>query len=159
MICSKHPVPAAMFMIVSLVGVAALFVLLEAFFLAVLQILVYAGAVMVLFLFIIMLLDVGPEGGKASRMKLISGFAGAFFTALLVVVFLIMVQSSGWINNGEGWSEISDTNEFTNGSNLIFSASVKSFGYGLLTKYMLPGKFRDFCFLLRWWELLSLVKS
>ena len=51
MICSKHPVPAAMFMIVSLVGVAALFVLLEAFFLAVLQILVYAGAVMVLFLF------------------------------------------------------------------------------------------------------------
>ena len=49
MVCSKHPVSAAMFMIISLVGVAALFVLLEAFFLAVLQILVYAGAVMVLF--------------------------------------------------------------------------------------------------------------
>ena len=45
MVCSKHPVSAAMFMIISLVGVAALFVLLEAFFLAVLQILVYAGAV------------------------------------------------------------------------------------------------------------------
>ena len=64
MVFSKHPVPAALFMITSLVGVAALFVLLEAFFLAILQVLVYAGAVMVLFLFIIMLLDVGPEGGK-----------------------------------------------------------------------------------------------
>lgn len=147
MICSKHPVPAAMFMIVSLVGVAALFVLLEAFFLAVLQILVYAGAVMVLFLFIIMLLDVGPDGGKASRMKLISGFAGAFFTALLVVVFLIMVQSSGWIDNGEGWAEISDSNQYTQGSNLIFSASVKSFGYGLLTKYMLPLQISGFLLL------------
>ena len=55
-----------------------LFVLLEAFFLAVLQILVYAGAVMVLFLFIIMLLDVGPDGGKASKLKLISGLLQHF---------------------------------------------------------------------------------
>ena len=43
MIFSRHPISAAMFMIVSLVGVAALFVLLESFFLAVLQVLVYAG--------------------------------------------------------------------------------------------------------------------
>lgn len=61
MVASRHPVSAAMFMIISLVSVAALFVLLEAFFLAILQVLVYGGAVMVLFLFIIMLLDVGPE--------------------------------------------------------------------------------------------------
>ena len=64
MVVSRHPVSAAMYMIISLISVAALFVLLEAFFLAILQVLVYAGAVMVLFLFIIMLLDVGPEGGK-----------------------------------------------------------------------------------------------
>ena len=84
MVCSKHPVSAAMFMIISLVGVAALFVLLEAFFLAVSQILVYAGAVMVLFLFIIMLLDVGPDAGKASKMKLVSGLAAAFSISLLI---------------------------------------------------------------------------
>ena len=94
MVCSKHPVSAAMFMIISLVGVASLFVLLEAFFLAVLQILVYAGAVMVLFLFIIMLVDVGPNAGKSSKMKLISGLAGAFVISLLIVSFLIIVQSS-----------------------------------------------------------------
>ena len=76
MVLSQHTASAALFMIVSLVSVAALFVLLEAFFLAILQVLVYAGAVMVLFLFIIMLLDVGPEGGKVSRIKMISGLAG-----------------------------------------------------------------------------------
>ena len=79
MVFSRHPVSAALFMIISLVSVAALFVLLEAFFLAILQVLVYAGAVMVLFLFIIMLLDVGPEGGKVSRLKLITGLAGCRF--------------------------------------------------------------------------------
>ena len=53
MIFSRHPVSAAMFMIVSMVSVAGLFVLLESFFLAILQVLVYAGAVMVLFLTIV----------------------------------------------------------------------------------------------------------
>ena len=88
MILSRNPVTAAMFMILSLVGVASLFVLLEAFFLAVLQVLVYAGAVMVLFLFIIMLLDVGPGGGKASRLKFLSGVAGLISVGLLVVLLL-----------------------------------------------------------------------
>ena len=120
MVCSKHPVSAAMFMIISLVGVAALFVLLEAFFLAVLQILVYAGAVMVLFLFIIMLLDVGPEGGKASRMKLISGLAAAFSISLLIVIFLIIVKDYGLLNGSVSWSALPESTELTQGENLVF---------------------------------------
>ncbi len=138
MVCSKHPVSGAMFMIISLVGVAALFVLLEAFFLAVLQILVYAGAVMVLFLFIIMLLDVGPQGGKASKMKLISGLAGGFTVSLLLVIFLIIVQNSGWLGDNTTWLPIENGSAMTEGENLFFSTSVKNFGYGLMTKYMLP---------------------
>ena len=55
---SRNPVNAALYMILSLASLAALFLVLDAFFLAVLQILVYAGAIMVLFLFVIMLLDV-----------------------------------------------------------------------------------------------------
>ena len=139
MVCSRHPVSAAMFMIVSLVGVAALFVLLEAFFLAILQVLVYAGAVMVLFLFIIMLLDVGPDGGKAFRMKLVSGLAAAFSVALLLVVFLVMVQSTGWLNGSSGtWDPVPSGKQLTEGQNLIFSTEVKNFVYGLMTKYKLP---------------------
>ena len=135
MIISRHPVPAALFMIISLVSVAALFVLLEAFFLAILQVLVYAGAVMVLFLFIIMLMDVGPDGGKVSRIKLISGLAGCLSFGILVVLLL---QFSG-IGNAEpgNWQEIQNT-EPVNGDSLLFSTSMINFGYGLFTKYMLP---------------------
>ena len=147
MVCSKHPISAAMFMIISLVGVAALFVLLEAFFLAVLQILVYAGAVMVLFLFIIMLLDVGPDGGKASKLKLISGLASAFSISLLIVIFLIIVQDSGWLTEGVTWSTVPESSSLTQGQNLIFSTGVKSFGYGLMTKYMLPLQISGFLLL------------
>lgn len=147
MVCSKHPVSAAMFMIISLVGVAALFVLLEAFFLAVLQILVYAGAVMVLFLFIIMLLDVGPQGGKASKMKLISGLAGGFTVSLLLVIFLIIVQNSGLLGDSTAWLPIESESAMTEGENLSFSTSVKNFGYGLMTKYMLPLQISGFLLL------------
>ena len=91
MVVSRHPVSAAMYMIISLISVAALFVLLEAFFLAILQVLVYAGAVMVLFLFIIMLLDVGPEGGKVSRVKMLSGLAGCLSVGILVILLLQFV--------------------------------------------------------------------
>jgi NADH-quinone oxidoreductase subunit J len=144
MVMSRHPVPAALFMIISLVSVAALFVLLEAFFLAILQVLVYAGAVMVLFLFIIMLLDVGPEGGKASRLKLISGLAGALTVSILMILLL---QVSG-IGNEElaGWEPI-QTDQLVQGDSLVYSTSLKNFGFGLFTKYMLPLQIAGFLLL------------
>ncbi len=137
MVFSRHPVPAALFMIVSLVGVSALFVLLEAFFLAILQVLVYAGAVMVLFLFIIMLLDVGPDGSKASRLKIVSGLAGVACVGLLLVLSLFLVLQSGFSSPQSTWPSLVEGIN-VEGENLVFSTSVKSFGFGLFTKYMLP---------------------
>ena len=61
MVFLRNPVSSAMCLVVSLIGLAALFVSLDAFFIGVIQVLVYAGAVMVLFVFIIMLLDVRAE--------------------------------------------------------------------------------------------------
>jgi len=58
---SRNPVTSAMFLVLTICAMAGLFVLLNAFFLAAVQILVYAGAVMVLFLFVIMLLDLKEE--------------------------------------------------------------------------------------------------
>src|SRR5687767_3142611 len=58
---SRNPVTSAMALVLCIVSMAGLFVLLQAFFLAAVQILVYAGAVMVLFLFVIMLLDLKEE--------------------------------------------------------------------------------------------------
>ena len=53
-ILNRNPVNCAMFLVLSIASMAGLFVLLHAFFLAAVQVLVYAGAVMVLFLFVIM---------------------------------------------------------------------------------------------------------
>jgi NADH-quinone oxidoreductase subunit J len=58
---SRNPVTSAMFLVLAIVSLAGLFVLLHAFFLAAVQVLIYAGAVMVLFLFVLMLLDLKEE--------------------------------------------------------------------------------------------------
>lgn len=59
LITRKNPVYSAMYLVVTLFSVAAIFVLLGAHFLAALQVVVYAGAILVLFLFVIMLLNLG----------------------------------------------------------------------------------------------------
>ena len=87
MVLSPNAVNGALCMILSFVGTAALFVLLEAYFIAVLQVLVYAGAVMVLFLFIIMLLNVekGEGGGYLKdRISLAASIVGFALLAVLV---------------------------------------------------------------------------
>lgn len=63
-VVTKNAVNAAMFLLLSLVGVAGLFVMLDAALLAFVLLLVYAGAVVALFLFIIMLLDTTPGAQK-----------------------------------------------------------------------------------------------
>ena len=60
-ILAKSPLRSALALIVALSNLAVLFVLLEAPFVASMQVLVYAGAIMVLFLFVIMLLDLRPS--------------------------------------------------------------------------------------------------
>jgi len=63
----RNPVSSALAVVTSFVGMAGLFVGLNAYFVAVIQILVYTGAVMVLFLFIIMLLDLKTETARPRK--------------------------------------------------------------------------------------------
>ena len=78
-VINRSPVASALSLVVSFLGLAALFVMLDAYFIGVIQILVYAGAVMVLFLFIIMLLDLRAE----QRRKINTvAFAGGVLVAL-----------------------------------------------------------------------------
>ena len=149
MVFSKHPVSAAMFMIVSLVAVSALFVLLEAFFLAVLQVLVYAGAVMVLFLFIIMLLNVGPDAAKKRITNWKTGLIGLSAAVLLVFVLVLLESQIGYNwSNEPAWPIIAEHAQASSaGKSLPFSTQVSSFGYGLLTKYMLPVQISGFMLL------------
>ncbi len=60
-VVGRTPIASLLFMLATLSSVAGIFVLLEAHFLAAIQVLVYAGAIMVLFLFVIMLLNLGQD--------------------------------------------------------------------------------------------------
>jgi NADH-quinone oxidoreductase subunit J len=81
---SRNPVTSAMFLVLTIVSLAGLFVLLGAYFLAAVQIVVYAGAVMVLFLFVIMLLDLGQETRRKIKVAglVLGGVSVAAFAAL-----------------------------------------------------------------------------
>src|SRR5256714_14336688 len=83
---SRNPVTSAMFLVLTIAALAGLFVLLQAFFLAAVQVLVYAGAVMVLFLFVIMLLDLKiEERRKVKKLGVVWGVisVGAILALLL----------------------------------------------------------------------------
>ncbi len=88
---SRNPVTSAMFLVLTIISMSGLFVLLHAFFLAAVQILVYAGAVMVLFLFVIMLLDLKEE--ERRKIKFFGLVAGIIAVGGIVSAFLKSLAS------------------------------------------------------------------
>jgi NADH-quinone oxidoreductase subunit J len=91
-ILNRNPVTSAMCLVLCMSCLAGLFVLLQAFFLAAVQILVYAGAVMVLFLFVIMLLDLKEEVRR--RMNLARGALGLVAVLAVVAIVLNIIWTS-----------------------------------------------------------------
>src|ERR1700758_4935070 len=92
-ILSKNPVNSAMFLVLTIVCMAGLFVLLHAFFLAAVQVLVYAGAVIVLFLFVIMLLDLKEE--QRRKIRAVGAATGAISVLAIGYVFWQSLANSG----------------------------------------------------------------
>ena len=92
----RNPVSSALSLVMSFIGLAALFVTLDAFFIGVVQVLVYAGAVMVLFLFIIMLLDLRSE--KTRRLNLAAWAGGG----LVLIGFLTLLARVLFVKPGYG---------------------------------------------------------
>src|SRR6267378_8647279 len=89
---SRNPVTSAMFLVLTIVSMGGLFVLLNAFFLAAVQVLVYAGAVMVLFLFVIMLLDLKVE--ERRKIKTLGVVGGVVSVGAILAIFLQSLQKS-----------------------------------------------------------------
>lgn len=121
--CSRNPVNGAMYMIVSFVGTAALFGTLSSFFLATVQVLVYAGAVMVLFLFIIMLLNVDKVKQLPIDPKAIVVSGVAFLSMVAAVIHLFVLDQGGPFPALPGAAS---------------GSAIKHFGYELFGKYQLP---------------------
>ena len=94
---ARNAVHSALFLISSLVSVAALFILLGAEFIAGVQILVYVGGVMVLFLFVIMLVNVGAEEeGRAAIFNRTPQVAAALVFSLLLILGLLFAINRGY---------------------------------------------------------------
>ena len=91
MVTRANPVKAALLLIVNFFCLAVLYLLLQAQFIAIIQILVYAGAIMVLFLFVIMLLNLRDEHIFAER----SGVRKTVATILTAVVLAEIIAGIG----------------------------------------------------------------
>ncbi len=83
LIVQRHPIHSALSLIVVMAALAGLYLLLEAEFIAAIQIIVYAGAIMVLFVFVIMLLNAGSE----ERTNL---SRTAFYAGVPLAIFLLL---------------------------------------------------------------------
>src|SRR5215207_3283703 len=84
----KSPVAAALWLVSTMFCLAALYVMLEAQFIGVIQVLVYAGAIMVVFLFVVMLLNLG-QGDEPGDFRRGSLRAGAGLIGLAVLALLL----------------------------------------------------------------------
>ena len=86
----KSPVAAALWLVNTMFALAAMYIMLDAHFIGAIQIIVYAGAIMVVFLFVIMLLNLGQPGDIADARgmwpKLIAGAMGLALLAQLLVI-------------------------------------------------------------------------
>tara|TARA_B100000686_G_C16696989_1_gene921121 strand:- start:346 stop:945 length:600 start_codon:yes stop_codon:yes gene_type:complete len=119
----KNPIHAALFLVLSFFSSAAVWLLLNAEFLAIALVLVYVGAVMVLFLFVVMMLDI-----NLSTLK--DGFARYFplgiFIALLMVIAMGIIVGSDYFT--------SDT--YTQINTSTTPSNTKLLGYAIYTDYL-----------------------
>jgi NADH-quinone oxidoreductase subunit J len=88
-ILQRNPIYSALSLIITMCALAGTFLLLQAQFLAAMQVIVYAGAVMVLFVFVIMLLNVRTEEARQDRLRYLQIVAPLLFVALLAEVFFV----------------------------------------------------------------------
>jgi len=123
-ILARSPVYAAMNLVAAFFFMAGIYVLLVAHLIAFMQILVYAGAVMVLFLFVIMLLSLGDEDLQPERRKPIQ-YAGVLGTVVLVAVIMAA------LNTLPGATQFVEVDQAKFGT-------VKAVGQVLFTQYLLP---------------------
>jgi NADH-quinone oxidoreductase subunit J len=123
LVVQTHPISSALSLVGVMVSLAVLYLLLGAEFLAMAQIIVYAGAIMVLFIFVIMLLNAGAEH-KSSKAKMVKWFGIPLFTVFIGVISYVVqgiLPKTATVTFGS----------FTGGA-------AKEVGLSLFTQYLLP---------------------
>jgi NADH-quinone oxidoreductase subunit J len=106
-VISKHPVRSVLYLVLTFFMISANYVLMNAQFLAIVNIIVYAGAIMVLFLFVLMLLNLSKENEPKTSLfvKLASVVTGGLLFVVLIAAFkdgVIVAQTAGIDGNDQG---------------------------------------------------------
>ena len=114
---------SAISLVLCFFSLAVIYVLLEAYFIAVLEIFIYAGAIMVLFLFVIMLLNLGREKALEHFMYLQRGLSIFLVVLFFLGVFLLLLNDTSVLHQPE---------------RRFAAGGVYSLGEALFTKYLLP---------------------
>ncbi len=104
----RNPVVEGLFLVLHLIAVAGLYVMLDAHFFAVIQVLIYVGAVMVLIIFVIMLLNLQPEakGGSGLVPAFFALVLGVGLVSLLVRAELAFAPASEGLELAEGFGSV-----------------------------------------------------
>ncbi len=143
----KNPVASALSVVTCFIGLAGLFVGLSAFFVGIIQILVYTGAVMVLFLFIIMLLDIKSEKQRSIQWLPVSagcGLAALFMIQLIGVLGEPLPNQSAPPLDAASMAAAASSGNFASESHIAKSLEagrlpdVHLIGHTLFTEYNLP---------------------
>src|SRR2546423_2710872 len=127
-ILQRNPVHSAMLLVSTLFGVAVLFVFQQAHFLAAVQVIVYAGAIVVLFLFVIMLLGVDKRDDLHETLAFQRPLAGLMGAGLIVMVVAL----------GKGTWVTAPTNTDPNTQLPGGSGSVEVLGRSLFSRFLFP---------------------
>ena len=130
-VLARKPVYSALFLLLNFATLAALYVMLQAQFLAAVQVIVYAGAIVVLFLFVVMLIGGGeladaPGQRGSGRRRMAASQVGALALCVLLVAGLVYGVATGQLG-------LSATGGVGFGS-----GSVEAIGEVLYTDYLLP---------------------
>ena len=123
-VLSKHPVRSVLYLVVTFFFISGLYIMMNAQFLAIVNIIVYAGSIMVLFLFVLMLLNLNKdaEPKTPSIIWIISTVAGGLFFLVLIAALKDIVL-------------VSQKDDFAPVSNI---GLVENLGNTLFTKFVVP---------------------
>ncbi len=125
-ILSSHPVHSALMLVLTLFGVAVLFVAQEAHFLAAVQVIVYAGAIVVLFLFVIMLLGVDRQ--EDVRAEPLRGQRPiAYLAGVGVVAAIFLLARTAWVSGAQSVAGAADAP----------GGNIENLARSLFTRYLL----------------------
>lgn len=124
-VLNRNPMYSVVGLVFAFLNLAALYFLLNAYFIGALQVLVYAGAIMVLFLFVVMLLNVKPDRPLKGVIRLNRWWYALMGLMFLGFLLLLVTQAVEVLNQPSG-------------VDVTRVGSVKEVGTALFTTYLLP---------------------